>query len=333
MAGWNPDQYLKFSDERTQPCRDLASRIALPQVRTAIDLGCGPGNSTQVLAERWPDAQITALDSDAAMINAAIESNGRGRWITGDIAKWAAEKPGASAEKPVESAAGKTAGTPAQKPAEAAPQAAPEAPPENASPISSEGAPAGSSVDTPVSVSGNAPAAAPVGATNNEQYDVVFSNAALQWLPDHVTLYPQLFSHVAPGGALAIQIPSSFDRPAHRLLREMAASLAWRKWFPTGRVRNWHAQDSEFYYDLLAPLASRIDLWQTEYFHVMPNAEAVVEWCKGTGMRPYLTAIGEDADRDKFLAEYTEKIRAAYRPRPDGRILFPFLRIFLIAYR
>ncbi|MFZ0922379.1 MAG: methyltransferase domain-containing protein, partial [Candidatus Acidiferrales bacterium] len=309
MAGWNPDQYLKFSDERTQPCRDLASRIALLQVRTAIDLGCGPGNSTQVLAERWPDAQITALDSDAAMINAAIESNGRGRWITGDIAKWAAEKPGASAEKPVESAAGKTAGTPAQKSAEAAPQPTPEASLENASPISSEPAPAAASES------------APVGAPENEQYDVVFSNAALQWLPDHATLYPQLFSHVAPGGALAIQIPSSFDRPAHRLLREMAASLAWRKWFPTGRVRNWHARDSEFYYDLLAPLASRIDLWQTEYFHVMPNAEAVVEWYKGTGMRPYLTAIGEDPDRDKFLAEYTEKIRAAYRPRPDGRIL------------
>ncbi len=296
MAGWNPDQYLKFSDERTQPCRDLASRISLPQVRTVIDLGCGPGNSTQVLAERWPDAQITALDSDTSMINAAIESNGRGRWITGDIAKWAAEKPGASAEKPVESA------------------------PEKSTNSTAEYTPEGSAKESS-------------SEKDVEQYDVVFSNAALQWLPDHATLYPQLFAHVAPGGALAIQIPSSFDRPAHRLLREMAASIGWRKWFPTGRVRNWHAQDSEFYYDLLAPLALRIDLWQTEYFHVMPNAEAVVEWYKGTGMRPYLTAIGEDPDRDKFLAEYTEKIRAAYRPRPDGRILFPFLRIFVIAYR
>jgi trans-aconitate 2-methyltransferase len=281
MAGWNPEQYLKFSDERTQPCRDLAARISLPRVRTAIDLGCGPGNSTQILAERWPDAQITALDSDTAMINVAIESNPRGRWITGDIAKWAAAKPGAPADNPAEGAA----------------------------------------------------KSAEVATESDEQYDVVFSNAALQWLPDHAMLFPQLFSHVAPGGALAIQIPSSFDRPAHRLLREIAASLAWRKWFPTGRVRTWHAHDHEFYYDLLAPLASRVDIWQTEYFHVMPDAEAVVEWYKGTGMRPYLTAIGEDADRDKFLAEYLEKMRTAYRPRPDGRILFPFLRIFVIAYR
>lgn len=282
MAGWNPDQYLKFSDERTQPCRDLAAHINLPKIRTAIDLGCGPGNSTQVLAERFPDAQITALDSDTAMINAAIQSHPRGRWITGDIVKWAAGKPpNEAAEKSAEATAEDTSR----------------------------------------------------GSQDNEQYDVVFSNAALQWLPDHATLFPQLFSHVAPGGALAIQIPSAFDRPAHRLLREMAASIGWRKWFPTGRVRNWHAHDHEFYYDLLTPLASRIDLWQTEYFHVLPNAAAVVEWYRGTGMRPYLMAIGEDADRDKFIAEYTEKIRAAYRPRPDGRILFPFLRVFLIAYR
>lgn len=290
MAGWNPDQYLKFSDERTQPCRDLAAHIHLPQVRTAIDLGCGPGNSTQVLAERFPDAQITALDSDTAMINVAIQSHPRGRWITGDIAKWAAGKPPNDA---------------AEKSAAASPEDA----------------------------AGSSPESGGAGETENEQYDVVFSNAALQWLPDHATLFPQLFNHVARGGALAIQIPSALDRPAHRLLREMAASIGWRKWFPTGRVKNWHAQDHEFYYDLLAPLASRIDLWQTEYFHVLPDPAAVVEWYRGTGMRPYLTAIGEDADRDKFIAEYTEKIRAAYKPRPDGRILFPFLRIFVIAYR
>lgn len=288
MAGWNPDQYLKFSDERTQPCRDLAFRVALPHVNTAIDLGCGPGNSTQVLAERWPSTQITALDSDTSMINAAIESHPRGRWITGDIAKWAAGEP----------------------PNEAAEKSANEVPDIAEKSVSETAA-----------------------ESNSELYDLVFSNAALQWLPDHATLYPQLFAHVAPGGALAVQIPSSFDRPAHRLLREMAASIGWRKWFPTGRVRTWHAHDHEFYYDLLSPLASRVDVWQTEYFHVMPNAEAVVEWYRGTGMRPYLTAIGEDPDREKFVAEYTEKIRVAYKPRPDGRILFPFLRIFVIAYR
>ncbi len=298
MAGWNPDEYLKFRDERTQPCRDLASRIAVPQARTVIDLGCGPGNSTQVLAERWPDAQITGLDGDTSMINVAIESLPRGRWITGDIAKWAAGKPpNETAEKSLSADAEKPTGQNAVNP------------------------------------SGDTASESAAQSQEPELYDVVFSNAALQWLPDHGILYPQLFSHVAPGGALAIQIPSSFDRPAHRLLREIAASIAWRKWFPSGRVRNWAARDAEFYYDLLAPLASRVDVWQTEYFHVLANAEAVVDWYRGTGMRPYLNAISEDADREKFIAEYTEKIRAAYKPRPDGKILFPFLRIFLIAYK
>ncbi len=301
MAGWNPGEYLKFHDERTQPCRDLAARIAVPQVRTAIDLGCGPGNSTQVLAERWPDAQVTGLDSDTSMINVAIESLPRGRWITGDIAKWAVGKPpNETAEK-------------------------------SASPGAEE--PSSHNAANPAGATAAENAGSEVQAQDAELYDVVFSNAALQWLPDHGVLYPQLFSHVAPGGALAVQIPSSFDRPAHRLLREMAAAIAWRKWFPSGRVRSWHAHDTDFYYDLLAPLASRVDIWQTEYFHVLANAEAIVDWYRGTGMRPYLNAISEDADREKFIAEYTEKIRAAYKPRPDGKILFPFLRIFLIAYK
>jgi trans-aconitate 2-methyltransferase len=113
----------------------------------------------------------------------------------------------------------------------------------------------------------------------------------------------------------------------------MAASLGWRKWFPTGRVKNWHSHDSDFYYDLVAPLASRVELWETEYIHVMHNAEAVVEWYKGTGMRAYLQAIEEEPERERFIAEYLEKIRIAYPPRPDGRVLFPFLRIFVIAYR
>lgn len=301
MAGWNPEEYLKFRDERTQPCRDLAARISIPQVRTVIDLGCGPGNSTQVLAERWPDAQVTGLDSDTSMINLAIESLPRGRWITGDIAKWAAGKP-------------------PNDTAEKSPSAGTEEP---------SGQNAANSADT--AAAGNTENG--VQPQDAELYDVVFSNAALHWLSDHATLFPQLFSHVAPQGALAFQIPSSEDRPAYRLLREMAASIAWRKWFPTGRVRTWHSQQWEFYYDLLAPLATHVDVWLTEYFHVMPNAESIVAWYRATGMRPYLNAISEDTDREKFIAEYTEKIRAAYKPRPDGKILFPFLRIFLIAYK
>jgi trans-aconitate 2-methyltransferase len=259
MPGWNPNQYLKFAEERTRPCRDLAACIAVATVRSVIDLGCGPGNSTAVLAERWPDAQITGLDSSAEMIERARRECPQHRWLAEDIAEWAAA-PG-------------------------------------------------------------------------DQFDVVFSNAALQWVEDHARVYPQLLEHVAPGGALAIQIPGNFDALPHRLMREVAASPAWSRWFPPGKLREWHHHELEFYYDVLAPVAARIDIWAVEYMHILPDAEAIVEWYRGTGMRPFLNLLETDADRERFAADYLDLLRAHFRPRAAGGVLFPFRRIFVIAYR
>src|SRR5881394_4114108 len=133
MPSWHPTQYLKFSEERTRPCRDLAARIEVDDPRRIIDLGCGPGNSTEVLAERWPDAELTGLDSSADMISQAHTAHPDWRWLTANIAQWAA--------------------TPA------------------------------------------------------DPYDLAFSNAALQWLPDHATLFPQL---LARADVLAVQIPGNW---------------------------------------------------------------------------------------------------------------------------
>jgi trans-aconitate 2-methyltransferase len=119
MSTWNADQYLRFADERTRPCRDLAASVSVKPVRRVIDLGCGPGNSTAVLAERWPAAELTGLDSSAEMIDAARQSSGGPRWVVGDIGAWA------------------------------------------------EG--------------------------DDGPYDVVFSNAALQWLPDHAVVLGRMF--------------------------------------------------------------------------------------------------------------------------------------------
>src|SRR5262249_39175153 len=127
----------------------------------------------------------------------------------------------------------------------------------------------------------------------NETFDVVFSNAALQWVPDHASLYPNLFSRVAPGGAFAVQIPFNLNSPAQVLMREVA-SLGTR-------VKDWHAQSRDFYYDLLAPDSVRLDVWETEYLHVLPNPEAIVEWYKGSGLRPFLEALKTDSDRVRFL--------------------------------
>jgi trans-aconitate 2-methyltransferase len=255
MPTWNPAQYLKFGDERTQPCRDLVRRLRLENPRTIVDLGCGPGNSTQVLSARWPQAEITGVDSSEGMIETARKSSAKIAWSVGDIATW---------EPPV-------------------------------------------------------------------PFDLVFSNAALQWVPNHARILPGLFSRVAAGGALAFQVPANLDAPAHEAMRGLAASSRWKTRFPHA-VREWFVDEPAFYYDLLAPTAAQVEVWTTDYFHVMAGPEAIVEWYRGTGLRPYLDPLAP-GEQEQFAAEYLEKIAPAYPRRADGRVLFPFHRLFVMAYR
>ncbi len=256
MPTWNAEQYLRFAEERTQPCRDLLHRVLLDKPRRLIDLGCGPGNSTQALAQRWPDAAITGLDSSTDMLAAARRDYPQMEFIVGDIAAWKTDRP----------------------------------------------------------------------------YDLVFSNAALQWLPEHAALLDRLLRQVAPGGALAVQLPANDQAPAQRLIRRMAASPEWKDRF-NGNIRDWHVHELPFYYDALCAHAARIDLWTAEYQHVLPDPEAIVQWYKGTGLRPFLDALTLPADRERFLADYLRGIAGAYPRRPDGRLLFPFRRLFIIAYK
>jgi trans-aconitate 2-methyltransferase len=120
--------------------------------------------------------------------------------------------------------------------------------------------------------------------------------------------------------------------PAHEAMREVAARPAWRRHFPVP-VREWHVHPAAFYYDLLAPLAARLDIWETEYLHVLAGPPAIVEWYQGTGLRPFLDALPDEAERQRFLDDYREAVIAAYPAQGDGRVLFPFRRLFLIAYR
>lgn len=161
--------------------------------------------------------------------------------------------------------------------------------------------------------------------------DVVFSNAALQWVPDHGAVMPHLLAQVAPGGALAWQMPANFDAAPHQLMRELGATAKWRTRF-LRPARTWLVQPPEFYYDLLAPLAARLDLWHTDYLHVLAGPEAIIEWYRGSGLRPWLDALADDAEREAFVTDYQALITAAFPRRPDGKVLFPFRRLFLIAY-
>jgi trans-aconitate 2-methyltransferase len=255
-SAWDAEHYLRFADERTRPAADLAGRVAIDAPARVIDLGCGPGNSTRVLAERWPGAALTGLDSSAEMIASARQTDVAAEWVLGDLGEWEAEVP----------------------------------------------------------------------------YDVVFSNAALQWLPDHDVLVPRLFAQVAVGGALAFQLPADRYALVRRLIDEVADDAAWRERMTAPRTR-LTIEPLERYYDALVGLASRLDLWMTEYQHVMAGAEAIVDWIASTGLRPYLDALADEAERERFRTLLLERVARGYERRADGRVLFGFRRQFVIAYR
>lgn len=165
--------------------------------------------------------------------------------------------------------------------------------------------------------------------TPREPYDVIYSNAALQWLGDHETLFPRLLSFVAPGGVLAVQVPRNFDEVCQVLVREAVADPRWAA--KLKGVRDWwNGLAPEAYYDLLAPGARSIDLWETRYFHVLEGQDAVFRWMMGTSLRPFAAAL-ESPLKEEFLEHYRGLLAAAYGPRPDGKTIHRFLRLFLVA--
>jgi trans-aconitate 2-methyltransferase len=162
-------------------------------------------------------------------------------------------------------------------------------------------------------------------------FDVVYSNAALQWVPDHGPLVERLFATVSAGGALAFQIPSVTYSPIRALIHEIARDGAWAGRM-AGPLAELTMESPSFYYDRLAPVARSIDAWETEYLHVMESPAAIVEWISGTGLRPFLHALDTEAERTEFVARLLVRVRESYDVRRDGRVLFPFRRTFVVAY-
>jgi len=162
------------------------------------------------------------------------------------------------------------------------------------------------------------------------RYDVIYSNAALQWVADHEHLIPLLFSFVAPGGVLAVQVPRNFDEPCHRLIREAVGDSRWAA--KLTHVRDWwNVLKPEAYYDLLSPHAAKIDMWEARYFHVLEGTDAVFHWMMGTGLRPFASAL-ESPLKEEFLEYCRGLLGSAYPPRSDGKTIYPFLRLHFVAF-
>jgi trans-aconitate 2-methyltransferase len=255
---WDPAQYVRYADERSRPFVELIARVRVEAPRRVVDIGCGPGTLTRTLADRWPDALVTGVDSSADMIEAAspLAVPGWLEFVRADLREW--------------------------------------------------------HPDSPV--------------------DVVVANAVLQWVPGHRDLIADLAGWLRPGGAMAFQVPDNFDGPSHTIVRDLRLSPRWRDRLGTDADRGAGVERPQTYFNVLADAGLEADVWQTTYLHVLRGDDAVLEWIKGTALRPVLNALADDeTSTQAFLDECGAELRAAYPQTPHGT-LFPFRRTFAVGH-
>jgi trans-aconitate 2-methyltransferase len=258
---WDPQQYLRFDDERSRPFFELIARV--PPLATGansrplvVDLGCGAGNLTAALGDRWPDAEILGVDNDPNMLAAAAaNASDRVRFEDGDVATW----------------------------------------------------------------------------TSPRQADLIVSNATLQWVPGHRELLAHLLKQLRPGGCLAFQVPGNLDDPHHVAIRNLRATTPWAGLASLSDLPHvtHRSHTADEYLDTLAPLCATVDAWDTTYLHVLQGPDPVLEWVKGTALRPILGRL-EPEQSAAFCTELAPLLQAAYPSRSWGTP-FPFRRVFVVA--
>jgi trans-aconitate 2-methyltransferase len=253
---WSASQYVKFEDERTRPVRDLIAAIPTAEAARAVDLGCGPGDSTEVLMARYPMASITGIDSAEDMVRAARERLPGVSFELAEIAAWQAPGP----------------------------------------------------------------------------WDVILANAVLHWVPGHSVLLPRLVGALSSGGSLAVQMPDNLAEPSHQLMQEVAGDGPWAARLAGAQGERSQVAPAAWYYSLLRPLCARVDVWRTTYHHPLAGIDAVVEWFKGSGLRPFLAPL-DNQEQTEYLLRYRAALSRAYPTQPDGSLLLPFPRLFFVATR
>jgi trans-aconitate 2-methyltransferase len=253
---WSASNYLRFEEERTRPAADLLARVPTTDPRLVVDLGCGPGNSTELLVRRFPAAAVSGVDLSPDMLGAARERLPGVTFVEADVARWEPDR----------------------------------------SP------------------------------------DLIFANAVLQWLPDHEVLLPRLMRWLAPGGALAVQLPDNLAEPSHVAMAEIARAGRWSVPLQDAEQARTVILPPGGYYDLVSPFASHVDIWRTVYQHPVRGAAAIAAFFGSTGLKPYLDRLPPD-EREIFAARYAERMRDAYPIRADGLALLSFPRLFVVAVR
>ncbi len=252
MSDWNPEKYLLFKKQRTQPSIDLANRVRDCSAETIVDIGCGPGNSTAVLKDVFPHAKILGIDNSVNMINKAREQH--------------------------------------------------------------------SDLDFQVCSAEDL----------TGSYDLLFSNACLQWIPNHETLIPLLMGKLTENGVLAVQVPMNLNEPLFCIIREVAAEPGWD--FENVCFEKNDTLSPEAYFDILSSCSSSFELWETVYYHAMPSHEHLIEWVRGTRLRPYLDVLDENR-KVKFEQEILSKAREAYPFTASSEVILKFRRFFFVAHK
>lgn len=252
-AIWDPAQYLRFAGERLRPALDLLAQVPLDAPARVVDLGCGAGNVTAILRQRFRDADVVGVDGSAAMLDKARATVPDCRFEQGDFFQWQPAEP----------------------------------------------------------------------------LDLIYTNAALQWVDRHETLFPRLLSLLAPGGVLAVQMPAMHATPLRQIPYDLAQIPPWSEHLRG--VTSAPAILSELeYWDLLRPRVAALDLWQTTYMHALSGEHAVMEWASGSSLRAFLDRLPE-ALKEPFGLAYSEAARPHYPRRADGSTLLPFQRLFMVA--
>ncbi|QRM30926.1 trans-aconitate 2-methyltransferase [Microvirga sp. VF16] len=256
MVDWNAGLYLKFEDERTRPSIDLLGRVPLEEATSCVDIGCGPGNSTELIAKRYPAARVLGIDNSPDMLAKARARLPDLRFEEADIANW----------------------------------------------------------------------------QTDERFDLIFANAVLQWLPGHPGLLKRLVSFLKDGGCLAVQMPNNLNEPSHRLMAQIAQETRWAEKLSSAIKAKETIGSFEDYYGWLRQAGCAVDIWQTTYIHPLDGAEAIVEWFKSTGLKPYIDPLSPE-ERSEYLRRYHAAIAQAYPTQQDGKVLLRFPRLFFVARR